>query len=217
MATSHMSTFSRSRSVPGSCSWPETNPRTNVRQRAHECATCSHKLRTDTTPVHGYGPRMRKRFLIVSFVLAIAQLVALGVAADEEGRFRRTTPRGSFGRDGPELLVGVPGGRAWGIESELLPVPADRSAVRATVEVRDTTVREAFVRVAWYARATGRPRQFALSDATLVRAGETVTLEIGLDPPPGAVAYRLRVLARLRAREELSVADAVSVRLSAPF
>ncbi len=167
--------------------------------------------------MHGYGPRMRKRFLIVSFVLAIAQLVALGVAADEEGRFRRTTPRGSFGRDGPELLVGVPGGRAWGIESELLPVPADRSAVRATVEVRDTTVREAFVRVAWYARATGRPRQFALSDATLVRAGETVTLEIGLDPPPGAVAYRLRVLARLRAREELSVADAVSVRLSAPF
>jgi hypothetical protein len=160
---------------------------------------------------------MRKRLLIIGFVLAIAQLVALGVAADEEGRFRRTTPRGSFGRAGPELLVGVPGGRAWGIESDLLPVPPDRSAVRATVQVRDATVREAFVRVAWYDRATGRPRQFALTDATPVRVGETITLEIGLDPPPGAVAYRLRVLARLRAPEELSAADAVSVRLSTPF
>lgn len=164
-----------------------------------------------------YGPRMRKLLLILTGVLAIAQIVALAVAADEEGRFRRTTPRGSFGRDGPELLIGVPGGRAWGIESELLPVQPDRSAVRATIEVRDATVREAFVRVAWYYRATGRPRQFALSDATLVRAGETVVLEIALDPPPGAVAYRLRVLARLRAPDELSGADAVSVRLSTPF
>jgi hypothetical protein len=160
---------------------------------------------------------MRKALLIVSCVLAIAQLVALAVAADDEGRFRRTTPRGSFGRDGPDLLVGVPGGRAWGIESELLLVPPDRSAVRATVQVRDATVREAFVRVAWYDRTTGRPRQFALSDATPVRVGETVTLEIGLDPPPGAVAYRLRVLARLRAPDELSAVDAVSVRLSTPF
>lgn len=165
----------------------------------------------------GYGPRMRNLLLIVAASLAIAQVVALAVAADEEGRFRRTTPRGSFGRDGPELLVGVPGGRAWGIESDLIPVAQDRSALRATIEVRDATVREAFVRVAWYDRASGRPRQFALSDATPVRAGETVTLEIALDPPPGAVAYRLRVLARLRAPDELSAAGAVSVRLSAPF
>ena len=42
-------------------------------------------------------------------------------------------------------------------------------------------------------------------------------LEIALDPPPGAVAYRLRVLARLRAPDDLSAAGAVSVRLSAPF
>jgi hypothetical protein len=167
--------------------------------------------------VLGYGPRVRKLLLTIAASLAIVQVVALAVAADEEGRFRRTTPRGSFGRDGPELLVGVPGGRAWGIESDLFPVPPDRSALRATIEVRDATVREAFVRVAWYDRASGRPRQFALTDAKPVRAGETVVLEIALDPPPGAVAYRLRVLARLRAPDDLSAAGAVSVRLSAPF
>jgi hypothetical protein len=55
---------------------------------------------------------MRKRLLIFSCVLGIAQLIALDVAADEEGRFRRTTPRGSFGRDGPELIIGVPVRRA---------------------------------------------------------------------------------------------------------
>jgi len=166
--------------------------------------------------VLGYGLRMRRLPLTVAAALAIAQILAFAVAADEEGRFRRTTPRGSFGRDGPALLVGVPGGRAWGIESDLLPVPTDRSALRATIEVRDSTVRETFVRIAWYDRASGRPRQFALSDATPVRAGETVTLEIALDPPPGAVAYRLRVLARLRGPNELSAADAISVRLSPP-
>jgi hypothetical protein len=155
--------------------------------------------------------------LILACAVATLQLVALAAAADEDGRFRRTTPRGSFGRDGPTLLVGVPGGRAWGIESELRPVPADPSSMRATIEVRDPAVREAFVRVAWYDRATGRPRQFAFSDATLVRAGETVTLEIALDPPPGAVAYRVRVLARLRPPAQVSAADAVSVRFSAPF
>lgn len=155
--------------------------------------------------------------MTIAAALATLQVLALAVAADEEGRFRRTTPRGSFGRTGPELLVGVPGGRAWGIESDLLLVPPNRSAFRATIEVHDATVREAFVRVAWYDRASGRPRQFALSDAAPVRAGETVTLEIALDPPPGAVAYRLRVLARLRAPDELSAADAVGVRLSTPF
>ena len=119
--------------------------------------------------------------------------------------------------DGPELLVGVPGGRAWGIESDLIAVPEERSGFRATVEVADPEVREAFIRVAWYDRATGRPRQFALTDARFVRAGDTATLEIALDPPPGAVAYRVRVLARLRTPDALSAADAVRVDLSAPY
>src|SRR5437773_9055575 len=146
-------------------------------------------------------------------------MAALAVSASAEGGppYRRTTPRGSFGTDGPELVVGVPGGRAWGIESALIPVPDERTAFRATVEVSDPEVREAFVRVAWYDRANGRPRQFALTDARFVRAGETATVEVALDPPPGAVAYRLRVLARLRAPEALSAPDAIRVSFSRPF
>jgi len=71
--------------------------------------------------------------------------------------------------------------------------------------------------VAWYDQATGRPRQFALTDARYVRAGETATLEVALDPPAGAVAYRVRVLARLRTPEALSAADAIRVNVSAPY
>ena len=119
--------------------------------------------------------------------------------------------------DGPELVVGVPGGRAWGIESALIRVPDQRSGVHATVEVSDPEVREAFIRIAWYDRDTGRPRQFALTDGRFIRAGETATFEIALDPPAGAVAYRVRVLARLRTPSALSTADAVRVALSAPF
>jgi hypothetical protein len=149
--------------------------------------------------------------------LGVATMLSVVVSADGGPPYRRTTPRGSFGTDGPELIVGVPGGRAWGIESVLIPVPNERTGLRATIEVSDTEIREAFVRVAWYDKATGRPRQFALTDARFVRAGETATLEVALDPPPGAVAYRLRVLARLRSPDALSAADAVRVDLSAPY
>jgi hypothetical protein len=154
-----------------------------------------------------------------SVVCGLLLAAVLAVSADADGGppYRRTTPRGSFGEDGPELLVGVPSGRAWGIESALLPVPDQRAAFRATVEVRDPEVREAFIRVAWYDRATGRPRQFALTDAEYVRAGETATLEFALDPPPRAIAYRVRVLARLRTPLTLSAPDAVKVTLSAPY
>lgn len=144
-------------------------------------------------------------------------ILGVSASADAGPPYRRTTPRGSFGTVGAELVVGVPGGRAWGIESALIPVAAERSAFRATVEVRDPEVREAFVRVAWYDSATGRPRQFALTDARFVRAGQTATLEFALDPPPGAVAYRVRVLARLRSPDALSDADAIRVTLSDPF
>jgi hypothetical protein len=149
--------------------------------------------------------------------LGVAAVLSVVVSADGGPPYRRTTPRGSFGTDGPELVVGVPGGRAWGIESALIPVPDQRTGFRATVEVSDPEIREAFVRVAWYDQAIGRPRQFALTDARYVRAGETATLEVALDPPPGAVAYRIRVLARLRTPEALSAADAIRVNLSAPY
>jgi len=149
--------------------------------------------------------------------LGVAAVLSVVVSADGGPPYRRTAPRGSFGADGPELVVGVPGGRAWGIESALIPVPDQRTGFRATVEVSDPEIREAFVRVAWYDQATGRPRQFALTDARYVRAGETATLEVALDPPAGAVAYRVRVLARLRTPEALSAADAIRVNVSAPY
>jgi len=157
--------------------------------------------------------------VIAGLLCALGVAAALAVAASAEGGppYRRTTPRGSFGIDGPELVVGVPGGRAWGIESALIPVPGERTGFRASIEVSDPEVREAFIRVAWYDQATGRPRQFALTDARFVRGGEAATLEVALDPPAGAVAYRVRVLARLRTPDALSAADAVRVDLSAPY
>ena len=160
---------------------------------------------------------MPKVIASLIFVLTFAATLVAAASADGGRPYRRTTPRGSFGTDGPALIVGVPGGRAWGIESALIPVPDERSGFRARVEVKDPEVREAFVRVAWYDQATGRPRQFALTDARFVRAGETATFEVTLDPPAGAVAYKVRVLARLRTPEALSGTDAVRITLSAPF
>jgi hypothetical protein len=160
---------------------------------------------------------MTKLIASVLCFVGMTLVLAAAASADSGPPFRLTTPRGSFGADGPALVVGVPGGRAWGIESGLIPLPNQPSAFRATIEVRDPEVREAFIRIAWYDRASGRPRQFALSDARFVRAGETATFEAALDPPHGAVAYRVRVLARLRAPEALSRADAVRATLSAPF
>jgi hypothetical protein len=188
-----------------------------MRQLPHECATSSHELRTDTAPLTGYGPAMPKVIASLLCALGLVAVISISASADGGPPYRRTTPRGSFGRTETELIVGVPGGRAWGIESALIPVPDQRTGFRATVEVSDPQVREAFIRVAWYDRATGRPRQFALTDARFVRAGETATLEVALDPPAGAVAYRLRVLARLRTPQALSAPNAITVTLSAPY
>ena len=162
----------------------------------------------------GYGSGMPKLVAALAAAFLAALVLAAPGLADDDPHFRRTTPRGSFGREGGELLVGVPGGRAWGIESELRPVPSGETALHAIIEVRDPAVREAFIRIAWYDRASRRPRQFALSDARLVRAGETSVLEIALDPPAGAVAYRLRVLARLYAPVGTSADEAIRVLLA---
>jgi hypothetical protein len=167
--------------------------------------------------VPGTVSRVRKTAAVVLWALALWAALAVSVSADEGPPYRRTTPRGSFGTDGPELLVGVPGGRAWGVESALIPVPDQHSGFTATVEVADSEVREAFIRVAWYDRTTGRPRQFALTDSRLVRLGETAMFEVALDPPPRAVAYRVRVLARLHVPDALSSADAVRATFSAPY
>ena len=148
--------------------------------------------------------------------LALAALVAVGtpVAADDDRvQFRRTTPRASLQERAGALTLGVPSGRAWGIESELRPLPPE-GALAVRLHVSDDDVREAFARIAYYASATGRPRQIGIADSEAVAAGEARVLFVPLDPPPGAVAYRVRVLARLRPGADRSREDAIGARVT---
>jgi len=151
-----------------------------------------------------------------SFLLALALLVVVSAPAaadDDRAHFRRTTPRASLEDDAGTFTLGVPSGRAWGIESELRPLPQDR-ALAVRLSVAGDEVREAFARVAYYASATGRPRQIAVVDSEWLAAGEGRLLFVALEPPPGAVAYRVRILARLRAGAERSREDAVQARVA---
>src|SRR5688572_6722855 len=149
--------------------------------------------------------------------LALAVLVAVGAPAaadDDRIQFRRTTPRASLQQEATgTLLLGVPSGRAWGIQSELRSLPLE-GAVAVRLSVSDDDVREAFARIAYYASATGRPRQIAVADSEAVGAGEGRVLFVPLDPPPGAVAYRVRVLARLHPGADRSRDDAVRARVT---
>ncbi len=150
----------------------------------------------------------------LSLALILLALVAAPAAADDDRtHFRRTTPRASLEEAAGTFTLGVPSGRAWGIESELRPLPQER-ALAVRLSVTDDEVREAFARVAYYASATGRPRQIAVADSEAVAAGEGRLVFIALDPPPGAVAYRVRVLARLRAGAERSDDDAIRARVT---
>lgn len=157
-------------------------------------------------------------------VLVAALLAILGGAASADPGdggapaaavpFRRTTPRADVVRAGDWTLLGIPGGRAWGLESGLHPLDGP-SWVTVELAVVDPEVREAFLRVAYYARGDARSRQLAISDSPLVTvaagpAGAAVTIR--LDPPPGAVAYRLRLLGRLFGRELRTAAGAIRVR-----
>src|SRR6185295_7545789 len=92
-------------------------------------------------------------------------------------------------------------------------LPPER-ALAVRIGVSDDDVREAFARVAYYASTTGRPRQIAIADSEAVAAGETRVLFVPLDPPPGAVAYRIRVLARLRPGAERSSDGAITARVT---
>ena len=146
--------------------------------------------------------------------LALFAIVAAPAAADDDRtHFRRTTPRASLEEDAGTFTLGVPSGRAWGIESELRPLPPER-ALAVRLSVADDEVREAFARVAYYASATGRPRQIAVVDSEWLAAGEGRLLFVALEPPPGAVAYRVRILARLRGGAERSRDDAVQARVA---
>ena len=154
---------------------------------------------------------MRRTFALA--LVLLATVVAPAAADDDPPHFRRTTPRASLEEQAGSFTLGVPAGRAWGIESELRPIPAGR-ALAVRLSVADDDVREAFARVAYYASATGRPRQIAVVDSEAVAAGESRLLFVALDPPPGAVAYRVRVLARLRAGADRSRDDAIRARLA---
>ncbi len=154
---------------------------------------------------------MRRILLLALALLAVVAAPAAG--DDDRTHFRRTTPRASLEDDAGTFTLGVPSGRAWGIESELRALPPER-AIAVRLSVADDEVREAFARVAYYASATGRPRQIAVVDSEAVAAGEGRLLFVALDPPPGAIAYRVRVLARLRAGAERSRDDAIRARVT---
>lgn len=150
----------------------------------------------------------------LALVLVLLAVVAAPAAADDDRpHFRRTTPRASLDEDAGNFTLGVPSGRAWGIESELRPLPPE-GALAVRLSVSDNDVREAFARIAYYASARGRPRQIAVADSEAVGAGEGRVLFVPLDPPPGAVAYRVRVLARLRPGADRSRDDAVRARVA---
>jgi hypothetical protein len=150
----------------------------------------------------------------LSLAIAFLAVVAAPAAGDDDRtHFRRTTPRASLEDDAGTFTLGVPSGRAWGIESELRPLPSGR-ALAVRLSVADDDVREAFARVAYYASPTGRSRQIAVVDSEAIGAGEGRLLFVALDPPPGAVAYRVRILARLRAGADRSRADAIQARVT---
>jgi hypothetical protein len=154
---------------------------------------------------------MRRTFALALVLLAV---VAVPAAADDDPpHFRRTTPRASLDEEAGNIMLGVPAGRAWGIESELRLLPPE-GALAVRLSVSDDGVREAFARIAYYASAKGRPRQIAVADSETVSAGQGRVLFIPLDPPPGAVAYRVRVLARLQPGAERSREDAIHARVT---
>lgn len=147
--------------------------------------------------------------------IALALIAAAPASADPgdptELGFRRTTPRASLLDVAGTLVLGIPASRAWGIESALRPLDG-AAAVTVVLAVDDPAVREAFVRIAYYGRADRRSRQLAIQDSSEVRPGPGGRISVALDPPSGAVAYRVRVLARLRPEAALSRPDAIRVR-----
>lgn len=153
------------------------------------------------------------RWILPAALVLLATLAAPAAADDDRPHFRRTTPRAALAEDAGAFTLGVPSGRAWGIESELRPLPPE-GALAIRLSVADDDVREAFARIAYYARATGRPRQIAVTDTEMVASGEGRVLFIALDPPPGAVGYRVRVLARLRGGVDRSRDDAIHARVT---
>ena len=158
---------------------------------------------------------MRHPALLTILSLALLISTAQPARADDGPTFHRTTPRAAFDEVGDALVVGIPGGRAWGIESDLRQLPARGTTLYVRLAVRDPAVREAFVRVAYYASANARTRQLAIADSAPVSTARGALVAVPFEPPSAAVAYRVRVLARLSDTEGRSAVDAISARLRA--
>lgn len=152
--------------------------------------------------------------ILAALALAAALTLSGPSAALADGgvTFHRTTPRAVLAGTRDVVVIGVPSGRAWGVESELRPLPDPGAMLVVRLAVSDPAVREAFVRVAYYGTTAARSRQLAITDSELVAGGHRGIVAIELDPPPGAVAYRVRVLARLSGIGR-SADDAVSAAL----
>src|SRR6266851_1041342 len=150
---------------------------------------------------------MRRLLLLVPLGMVLGAAIASADPGDT-GPFRRTTPRAWLDRDAGGLVLGIPSGRAWGIESGLEPLDG-ATEVQLVLAVDDPDVLEAFARIAYYARGDARSRQLSTQDSPFVRVGEDRRIAIDLRPPPGAVAYRVRVLGRLAAAAALSRRDAI--------
>lgn len=167
--------------------------------------------RHDTVRSATYGARVSHRSLGVALVVA-GLVAALGSPAGADpGTFRRTTPRAVLVDTGDALVLGIPASRAWGVESGLRPLGGDRR-LTIVLAVDDPEVAEAFVRIAYYARDEGRSRQLAIQDSAAVRDRAAARLTVILDPPPGAVAYRVRILGRLTPGAARSGPDAIRAR-----
>lgn len=147
---------------------------------------------------------------LVVLAVAVALIGPASTSADADGpAFHRTTPRAALVDAAGLLVIGIPAGRAWGIEGDLRALPGVDAAIAVRLAVDDDRVREAFVRIAYYASATARTRQLAISDSAPVHPGERRVVAVVLDPPAGAVAYRVRVLARVEEASEASRSDAI--------
>ena len=153
-----------------------------------------------------------RRVLLASVIILLA--ASTSASADPGGPYRRTTPRGLLDQDTGGLVIGIPAGRAWGVEGPLIPLDGSDGELRLTVDlaVEDPDVAEAFIRVAYYGRADQRSRQLATVDSSSVRVGADRRVTVRLDPPPGAVAYRVRVLGRLVTGAVISRGDGIRAR-----
>jgi hypothetical protein len=153
------------------------------------------------------------RWLRPLLCLALLLCSSDAAAADDGPRFHRTTPRAAFDETGGVLVIGIPGGRAWGIESELRALPPAGTTLVVRLAVSDDAVREAFVRIAYYGSITARTRQLATVDSAPAPATGRATVAVALEPPSSAVAFRVRVLARLADPAGRSSPDAVTATL----